>query len=963
MYKKILTGLALASALAFGQELVKNCGFSEPPQNSTIPPAWMASMPDTTIWSYANDDGILVGDALADCVRFANPDGLKGGTLFQKTTCKPNTSYTLRASLKCLGCVPAVKIYDANGSLLVSLHGDAAQPGVWKSKQVTFASGGNKELTISLEGSDLAGVKGESRFDRISILPEQNKTVIAWKQKPFTPAGPNIALHKPYTMKPQPTYSYSHDDGDKTQLTDGVYSNGYFWVQKTTVGWTRNPVHVTIDLGKVEPICGFSWNTAAGVAGVGWPLGLNIFTSLDNKTWYFAGDLCTLGTKNDFPPLEGYAVFKYATNDVRTKGRYVQLIYNGSAYLFGDEFEVFRGPDTLLSQPPAGKHTTDPLSLFWENIFTNTVITRIANDIARFKQASATLPPKLAAEASRKADALLKETYAMGAFDKNTLKTIFPLNDTHAKVLALNSYFMRAKNYNIPFLWRNCRWDNFDITTIPEARPPAPLAIEMMQNEVRAETVNICNPTDKPLSYSVDVSGLPKDANLIICEVLFTDTKDRKAIAAALKPLTTNAYVTVPAGCNRQIWLSFKRPSARAGEYKGRFTAITQGLPTLSLPLTLKIHNIVFPKQPSLHVGGWDYVNGTGGYYNSPGNLKDNLAIMRDIYVDSPWATQAVCPSGAKFNTEGRLINEKQLNFTNWDAWLKRWAGARNYCVFWSVGNTFKGEKMGTARFNIMVGDYVKAWENYINKQGLKSSQLVILLLDEPHDNKEDKIIIAWAKAINAAAPGITLFEDPTYKNPKKGLPEMYALCDILCPNTPMLLANGKQFQDFYLNQQKEGRTLWLYSCSGPAKLLDPITYHRAQKWRAFKMNAKGSFYWALGCGGGTGNSWCAYTQPGTEYSPYFVSKTSTMQGKHSEAIREGVQDYEYLVMLRDKIAQLRKNGRNADADRAQDVLNSAVNTALSNVNSKTLSWASDIDRSLMDRARIAVLQTLDNLH
>ena len=62
----------------------------------------------------------------------------------------------------------------------------------------------------------------------------------AQEQAAFTPPGPNIALHKPYTLQPLPTYGDCADPGDATQLTDGVYTEGYFWVQPSTVGWVHS---------------------------------------------------------------------------------------------------------------------------------------------------------------------------------------------------------------------------------------------------------------------------------------------------------------------------------------------------------------------------------------------------------------------------------------------------------------------------------------------------------------------------------------------------------------------------------------------------------------------------------------------------------------------------------------------------------------------------------------------------
>ena len=56
---------------------------------------------------------------------------------------------------------------------------------------------------------------------------------------------------------------------DATQLTDGVRTEGYFWTQKSTVGWSGGaPTFITIDLGQGHPIGGASFRTAAGVSGV-----------------------------------------------------------------------------------------------------------------------------------------------------------------------------------------------------------------------------------------------------------------------------------------------------------------------------------------------------------------------------------------------------------------------------------------------------------------------------------------------------------------------------------------------------------------------------------------------------------------------------------------------------------------------------------------------------------------------
>ena len=78
----------------------------------------------------------------------------------------------------------------------------------------------------------------------------------------------NIAKSRKYALDSKPSYRHCTDSGDKIQLTDGVYTEGYFCTQAGTVGWRGvNPAYITIDLEAVEPICGVSFSTAAGVAG------------------------------------------------------------------------------------------------------------------------------------------------------------------------------------------------------------------------------------------------------------------------------------------------------------------------------------------------------------------------------------------------------------------------------------------------------------------------------------------------------------------------------------------------------------------------------------------------------------------------------------------------------------------------------------------------------------------------
>ena len=149
----------------------------------------------------------------------------------------------------------------------------------------------------------------------------------------FTPPGPNVALHKSYTLEPAPNSPDCANPSDRALLTDGVYTEGYFWAMKTTTSWAfTRPVAITIDLGQVEPIAGLSYNTAAGTAGVTWPVAIRIIVSDDGKLWTALGDLVTLSNKRGAPAATPYALHRYATGDLQARGRYVTLIVDSAVF-------------------------------------------------------------------------------------------------------------------------------------------------------------------------------------------------------------------------------------------------------------------------------------------------------------------------------------------------------------------------------------------------------------------------------------------------------------------------------------------------------------------------------------------------------------------------------------------------------------------------------------------------------
>jgi hypothetical protein len=81
------------------------------------------------------------------------------------------------------------------------------------------------------------------------------------------------------------------------------------------------------------------------------------------------------------------------------------------------------------------------------------------------------------------------------------------------------------------------------------------------------------------------------------------------------------------------------------------------------------------------------------------------------------------------------------------------------------------------------------------------------------------------------------------------------------------------------------------------------------------------------------------------------------------EAIREGVEDYEYLARLRDGIANAeKKGGPNQALDRARKLLNEVADRVCNAQGTDALRWTDEKDRNVADRVRVEILDALTEL-
>lgn len=397
-------------------------------------------------------------------------------------------------------------------------------------------------------------------------------------------------------------------------------------------------------------------------------------------------------------------------------------------------------------------------------------------------------------------------------------KTIFPMNAQHAEVFRLQAALWKNQRRAAITAWAVCPWDPTQLFAPPEPLEAGKaMQVHLMRGEYRCAAFNLANASDSPMEVRFRFSSLPGGTAppyISACRVPWTDTINGTPAASALVELPKKRgewKITVLPGLTQQIWLTLHVTNVPAGQYDSNLEIAAAGQKEIVLPFSLRVYPFTFPKRTSLLVGGWSYTDGPGLYGITPVNHAELVRHLREHFVNAPWATANVL---TRFSFKGDLI---ELDTRRMDDWLAQWPDARMYFSFVSSKQTFAGSAIGTPEFNRKVGIWITAWVRHLASRGISADRFGLLLVDEPQTQEADDVIVAWAKAIHAAQPKVQIWEDPLYRDPSQGKPEMFALSDILCPNRPMWLSSGPAFEKFYRDQQKAGRTLQFYSCSGPA--------------------------------------------------------------------------------------------------------------------------------------------------
>jgi hypothetical protein len=812
-------------------------------------------------------------------------------------------------------------------------------------------------------------------------------------------AAENIALGRPYVAYPRLGGHASTNNGKEAKkLTDGLRSGKVLWEDpEHTVGWmdARWPVQIVVDLGKRQPISGISLGCGAGVALSSkhvhiWPGTIDLYVSDDSKEWHRIAELTSLNDLDNeiLPPLGNeYAYRNISTNRLRTAGRYVRIVLGTRKEVFLDEIEIHRGDDALLSWKPSKPGVTGD-KIEKEIIRTDATLfvskRRHRMDVATILSELKDLPEEKAAPIRKRLVALREKSQS----DNDTpaeKRAILPQREVGREILAEQAAVWREKGVPPLTIWQTSDGRDPQWLETPPAENDPRFSVHLIRGEDRTTTFNITNASPREQILTLSIAGHGDTSHIRVRSVEWTETVARTAITHALPDAAKTEgghRITIPSGMTRQVSLSV-HGGGKEGNTAGvvRLTPEDTSIAPREIPLDIHLHPFDFPEKQALHFSGWDYLNkwDIPRYGVTPNVMRPFRELILDYKLDLPWGPITVWPKG-KFSAEQSYASPAdEPDTAMFDTWVKEiMPGMHSYKINISGRNKDNRAHIDGVHhdkdpegFDKRVATWLRFWEKHVISLGLDPAKFSLLIIDEPgldeaKPYKEDEAIRAWVEAVEKSGVKFRLWMDPVYHEPWNAYQPSIDAMDELCLKYSHLITHGPRYVDYYKNRSGK-QQLSLYECYPIIGGFDPYSYWRLQAWMAWTMDADAIGFWCVADTGRNPSfgSWNNGLNT-LHYCPLFLDAKEAVPGKALEAIREGIYDFQYLVMLRDAIQAAREKGVDQKKiDTAEKLLADAPQEVL--WNNRALAepkWlaTTEIDRTIADQMRVKILETLGDL-
>ncbi len=501
-------------------------------------------------------------------------------------------------------------------------------------------------------------------------------------------------------------------------------------------------------------------------------------------------------------------------------------------------------------------------------------------------------------------------------------RTIIPFNQEHAKVFKAWSMILRDKGLKGIHIWHIDRFAKFKLFDTPNRTPVRDISLKMMRNERRSQAINLTNCTAKAQTVKLTVADIPATVRMRLFYTVFVDTKKLKAVPSALFPAKkSDSGWSLPlnSGMTTQVWFMVDSNKVKAGKYSLPITVTAAGK-SQNLTFKLEFSPVTFPDRTKMthSLNMFDSaISGARGIGKAlseserAASIKASIKDLDDHLVSSFVVTSSNSPLPSygreNFDDQGNLVTKPDLTkFKKTFALYPEKVKYHIYAMAFKKGKGnygFGGLPIGSKASENALIQWLKYFENACKELKINPQKIVLMSYDEPRSNDALKIAHDTLKIIkdNSSFKTFCTIGARGAKNPYCA--KAIAVTDLVQPcRRHINELYGKKKKMFLNIPAEEGRELWLYDCGYKSS---PLFYLKGA-WQDALWGAVGTGYWAYCDTGDNPGNWNMYPQFRTSrkrdnYAPQYIDFSGVTISREWEAIREGVENCEYMHMLRSK--------------------------------------------------------------
>ncbi|MFH1742407.1 MAG: FG-GAP-like repeat-containing protein, partial [bacterium] len=464
-------------------------------------------------------------------------------------------------------------------------------------------------------------------------------------------------------------------------------------------------------------------------------------------------------------------------------------------------------------------------------------------------------------------------------------------------------------------LWQDQNpWDNTDpLVELPVSGGPLNLSVWALGNETESVAVNALNLSNRALTLRVEpgkVSNLgidekPRSAHKYVDfhRVVWLPDQFGRDVGDLLPKIAEGYLLDIAPGEVKQIWLNINTQNLGPGKYEFTWDVRTLDAAsvTTQLKLNLEVSPVTLPEESRYIANFWSQ-NEIGDINTIPDLNRAGQTVWYGLPL----------PAG-QVNEKGELLGE--IDWSAHDAILQQAKQVR--MILYNGGPR-------TPRFldGVDVTDelrltaqrsWSKALVNHLRTFGLDYQNFCFYVEDEPGLTGGVESYIEKAKEVKRIDPNFQNYANPYGTVTIEMIRDMEPYTDYWQPGLETFTLMGKPFVEA-MRGPKGNKPIGTFTPPGDVRIVKPLGYYRAMAWQAFYWGFEGGGYWRYA----QDDMWQTAPEKQPGFGAVVCDGRELVTTRRWEATRDGIEDFNMLDLLREKLKE-------KPNERIQSILDEAV--------------------------------------